>query len=108
MDTSAENGGEREHTLAAGSVLDVVVPTSNMKVVPYRIVCERDGGCALWINGYEEIDGGQSDHVPGKTFEDLIRWHSDRFEKGARLSGARLEWAEDKSAWTDAIGGKGI
>ena len=50
----------------------------------------------------------QTDHVPGKTFEDLIRWHGDRFEKGARLSGARLETAEDKSAWTDIIGGKGI
>ena len=41
--------------------------------------------------------------VPTKTFEHLIEWHAQSFTGGARLSGAALEWPDDKRAWMEVI-----
>jgi len=38
-----------------------------------------------------------------KTFVQVASWHQDMFD-GARLSGAGLEWDDDKSAWAEAFG----
>lgn len=41
----------------------------------------------------------QSNQVPTETFQDLIKWHAENFENGARISGNTLEWPEDRTAW---------
>lgn len=45
------------------------------------------------------------DAAPGKTFEDLQKWHTDAFNGESRLSGARLEGYDDRAAWAKANGG---
>jgi hypothetical protein len=45
-----------------------------------------------------------------RTFENMVAWHKERFsctdgQHGPRLSGARLEWAEDRTAWEKASQG---
>jgi hypothetical protein len=41
----------------------------------------------------------QPDCEATATFEQLLKWHRERFEDGARLSGMHLEWPEDRAAW---------
>jgi len=45
----------------------------------------------------------QSNQVPTDTFQDLIKWHAENFENGARISGSALEWPEDRTAWMKSI-----
>lgn len=39
------------------------------------------------------------------TFERLVQWHGERFQEGARLSGKRLEWPDDRAAWAKVVRG---
>lgn len=39
------------------------------------------------------------------TFEKLVAWHGERFHEGARLSGKRLEWPDDRAAWAKVVRG---
>jgi len=47
------------------------------------------------------------DQAPAETFEALIEWHSKSFSSntGARLSGSRLEWKEDRDEWVKVANG---
>jgi len=40
------------------------------------------------------------DMSQSKTFAELIAWHKEAFPE-RRLSGAKLEWAQDRAAWND-------
>ena len=44
------------------------------------------------------------DKARSKAFHNLVEWHKERFdEAGSRITGAKLEWNEDRKAWAEGF-----